>query len=77
MRMLHLAGHVLVPRGEIVGLFDLDTATVSKHTRDFLRRAQNENAVAAAGEELPQSFIVTPERVYLTSQSTANLAKRL
>ena len=77
MRMLSLGGNVMVRRGDIVGVFDLDTATVSKHSRDFLRRAQENKAVTAAGLDLPQTFIVTTEMVYLSSQSSAQIAKRL
>ena len=92
MRMLSLAPATLIPRDAIVGIFDLDTATVSGHTRDFLRRAQGAGAVVTVGEELPQSFIVSSERVfaaitlvgesaqntiYLLSQNSANLSKKL
>jgi len=80
----------MLPRDAIVGIFDLDTATVSGHTRDFLRRAQEAGAVIAVGEELPQSFIVgsfagpdtlvgesAQEYIYLLPQSSANLSKKL
>jgi len=77
MRMLSLGGNVMVRRDAIVGVFDLDTATVSKHSRDFLRRAQENKAVTAAGLDLPQTFIVTPDIVYLSAQSSAQIAKRL
>ena len=77
MRLFALAPSVMLPRDAVVGVFDLDTATVSKHTRDFLRRAQEAGAVVTAGEDLPQSFIVTADRIYLSPQSSANLAKKL
>ncbi|MCL1952014.1 MAG: DUF370 domain-containing protein [Oscillospiraceae bacterium] len=77
MRMFHLAPGLMLPRASIVGVFDLDTATVSKHTRDFLRRAQEAGAVISTGEDLPQSFLVTGEKIYLSPQSSANLAKKL
>ena len=85
MRMFALAPSVLLARDAVVGVFDLDTATVSKHTRDFLRRAQEAGAVISAGEDLPQAFIVTSalvgesaqDCVYLSTQSSANLSKKL
>jgi len=98
MLMFHLAPSALLPRDSVVGIFDLDTATVSRHTRDFLRRAQEGGCVVAAGEDLPQSFIVTsdcrggcphpsaiikpappatPDKIYLSPQSSANLTKKL
>jgi len=85
MRMFSLSPTTLLPRDSIVGIFDLDTATVSGHTRDFLRRAQEAGVVSAVGEELPQSFIVSSDLavesnencIYLSPQSSANLSKRL
>ena len=85
MRMFSLAPAILVPRDAIVGIFDLDTATVSGHTREYLRRAQEAGAVVAVGDELPQAFIATSalvgesaqEYIYLLPQSSANLSKKL
>ena len=85
MRMFSPGPGAMFPRASIVGIFDLDTATVSGHTRDFLRRAQAAGAVVAMGDELPQSFIVTgalvgesaADCVYLSPQSSANLSKKL
>jgi len=92
MRIFSPAPGILLPRASIVGIFDLDTATVSGHTREYLRRAQAAGKVVAVGEELPQSFIVSnetvfaagtlvgesaEERVYLLPQSSANLSKKL
>ena len=77
MRLFALAPSVLLPRDAVVGVFDLDTATVSKHTRDFLRRAQEAGAVVTAGEDLPQSFIIAADCVYLSPQSSAGLTKKL
>jgi len=77
MRMFHLGGNVLCPREDIVGIFDLDTATVSRHTREFLRRAQEADKIITVGEDLPQSFVVTSESICLSPQSGANLAKKL
>ena len=85
MRMFSPGPGAMLPRDAIVGIFDLDTATVSGHTRDFLRRAQEAGEVTAVGEELPQSFIVASASVgesvknyiYLLPQSSANLSKKL
>ena len=77
MRQFALAPSILLPRDSVVGIFDVDTATVSRHTRDFLRRAQASGAVVAAGEDLPQAFVVADEKVYLSPHSSANLAKKL
>ncbi|MCL2301442.1 MAG: DUF370 domain-containing protein [Firmicutes bacterium] len=77
MRMFSIGPGVLCERDDIVGIFDLDTTTVSKHTREFLRRAQEAGAVVTVGDDLPQTFVAAGENVYLSPQSSANLAKKL
>jgi len=65
----------------IIGIFDLDNTTCSKHTKKFLRMAEKNGQVAAAGEELPKTFILTREfgmdRVYLTQFSAQTMEKRM
>lgn len=64
----------------IIGIFDLDNASWSKKTRDFLREAELQGEVVAITEELPRSFLLTEEfglnRVYLTQLSSTALAAR-
>ena len=64
----------------VIGIFDLDNASWSKHTRLFLRGAEQQGEVVAITEELPKSFVLTEEfglnRVYLTQFNSAALEKR-
>ena len=64
----------------VIGIFDLDNASWSKHTRLFLREAEQQGEVAAITADLPKSFILTEEfglnRVYLTQFNTTALEKR-
>ena len=75
---LHLGQDTILRTKEILGIFDLDTATLSKHTRDFLARAEKEGRVVNVTGELPKSFIVTQGQagVYITQSSAATLKKR-
>jgi len=78
---LHLGINTVIRQSEIVGIFDLDTATVMKSTREFLRRAQARGEVTAVGEELPKSFVLTMkhnrQHVYLAAMGSNTLQKRL
>ena len=78
---LHLGQNTVIRQSEIVGIFDLDTATLMKSTRDFLREAQNCGEVTAVGEELPKSFVVTMKQgrqhIYLAAMGSNTLQKRL
>lgn len=76
---LHLGQDTILRTKDILGIFDLDTASLSRHTRDFLARAQQDNRVITVSEELPKSFIVTahhPPTVYISQISAATLKKR-
>ena len=42
---LHLGQDKVVSMDEIVGIFDLDTSTVSKATRDYLAKAEKDGCV--------------------------------
>ena len=55
---LYLGGNRLVRQAEVVGVFDLDTATVSRHTRDFLTKAERDGRVETVSYELPKAFVL-------------------
>ena len=77
---LHLGQDTIVNERDIVGVFDMDNSTISRHTRDFLSKAQREGRVVNVSMELPRSFIVYRingrETVYISQISTATLLRR-
>lgn len=77
---LHLGQTTVVATASILGVFDLDNSTVSKHTRAFLTRAQKEGRVRNVSMELPKSFVVCMERggltVYLSQIAPSTLLRR-
>lgn len=76
---LHLGQDYLVKTRDIIGIFDIDTATVAKNTRLFLKRAETEGAVVPLSGEIPKSFILTDfptPTVYISPISAATLKKR-
>lgn len=78
---LHLGQDTVVRTDRILGVFDLDNSTVSKHTKQFLARAQKERRVVNVSMELPKSFVVCEENggetVYLSQMSPATLLRRM
>ena len=64
---------------DIVGVFDLDNATVSKITRDFLNKAEKEGKTEVVlGDDLPKSFIITKnDEVVISQISPTTVKKRL
>ena len=53
-------GHeITIKKGDIVGIFDLDTTTVMKSSRNFINKASKEGNVITVSFELPKAFVVT------------------
>ena len=66
---------------DIIGIFDLDTTTVSKNTRNYLAKAEKAGIVENVCYDLPKSFIVCrnkegEDRVYIAQISSTTLQKR-
>lgn len=78
---IHLGSDMAVREKSILGIFDLDNTTCSKHTRNFLSHAEKNGQVISAGDDLPKSFLLTSEygmeKVYLCQFNAATLEKRL
>lgn len=78
---LHIGQETVLREKDILGIFDLDSASVSKITRDYLAKNEKEKNVVAVTSELPKSFIVTQKNnrqtVYLSQISSVTLKKRL
>ena len=80
---LHLGQETVVKKTDVIGIFDLDTATVSKRTREYLAKAEQAGNVISVTYELPKTFVVCrdPTRprgraVYLSQLASATLLKR-
>ena len=55
---LHVGSETIVSERNIIGIFDLENTSVSKFTRDFLRKKQEEGRVVNVTNEIPKSFVV-------------------
>lgn len=73
---LHLGENTVVTDDGIIGIFDMDTSTVSKATREYLRLAERGGRVEYVNYDLPKSFIVTDRKIYVSPINTATLNKR-
>ena len=80
---LYLGQDIVVPKNDVIGVFDLDNTTSSGITRKFLEKAEKSGRVVDVSGELPKSFVLcrrngkrTNETVYLSQLSSATLLKR-
>ncbi|MBQ4108378.1 MAG: DUF370 domain-containing protein [Clostridia bacterium] len=73
---IHIGNNKVVKKSMILGIFDLDSATVSVKTRSFLSIAQKEKRVVTLSYELPKSFIILKNNeVYLSPLNTSSIIK--
>lgn len=74
---LYLGGDTVLRSDRIIGVFDMDTSTVNKATRDFLAKAEKEKRICYVNYELPKSFVVCDDdKIYVCPLNTATLLKR-
>ena len=79
---LHIGNGEVIRYRDIIGIFDMETATVSKHTRQFLADAEKRQRVVVVADDLPKSFVVGQnadgeERVYVVQLAPMTLKRRM
>lgn len=77
---LHLGNNIIVNNKDIIGIFDMDNTTISKHTRKYLSERTKNHEVVNVSLELPKSFIVcsryNKKTVYVSQLSPKTLLNR-
>lgn len=78
---LHVGNNKNIRLKSVVGIFDMDNATLSSVSRRFLSQKQREGLVETAIEDIPKSFILYKEkdeyRICFSQLSTASLKGRM
>lgn len=77
---LHVGGDVVIPMKNVIAILDIETTTMSKDTKEFLKIAEEEGFIEAISNDLPKSFIITEKnkksKIYLSPISSLTLQKR-
>ena len=77
---LHIGNGKSVKKKDIIGIFDLDTATVSSITKRFIKKMQKENSVDYEDSDIPRTLVLTEEnkkiKIRLSRISTVGLRLR-
>ncbi len=77
---LHLGGQTVVKLRDIVAILDLETTSVSKKTKEFLRINENNGKILNVSEDIPKSYVICSEKgktkIYVSQMSSSTLLKR-
>ncbi len=77
---LHIGGDVVVKSKDIIAIMDLETTTISKITKEFLKIAEEEGFIISISDDIPKAFIITEidkkSKMYLSPISSTTLYKR-
>ena len=78
---LHVGNHKNIRIRDVVGIFDMDQATLSAVTRKFLTEKEKQLLVEIAAVEIPKSFILFEEnglyKICFSPLSSASLKGRM
>ncbi len=78
---LHIGGQAMVKLRDIVAILDMETTSVSKKTREFLRNGEKKGIVVNVSEDIPKSYIICNEngvdKIYISQISSSTLLKRV
>lgn len=77
---LHIGNGINIRRRGIIGIFDLDTATVSGITKKYINKNQKDGNIEYSDADLPRTFILTEEegkyKIKLSRISSSGLRAR-
>lgn len=73
---LYLGGNTTVKSDEVVGIFDIEKCSVSRVTAEFLNSCQKKGLIVNVSEDMPKSFTVTENNVYISNVSNMTIAAR-
>ncbi len=59
---VHVGLDEILPKQDIIGLFDIDALTVQKNSREYLNKAQKNKEIEDISTDLPISFILCDSR---------------
>ena len=62
---IHIGGDITLPSDKIIGIFDIEKTSVNKDVNDYLMKLQKQGRIYYVSYDMPKSFIVTKDYVYL------------
>lgn len=77
---INIGGTSVIPKEDILGVFDLDTANTKTDTKRYLASMEQMKRLELVGNDIPKSFVVTSQgrksKVFMTTLSASSLYGR-
>lgn len=73
---IHLGSDVTVSSEDIIGIFDIERTSVEKSVNEYLSRCQKSGRIYYVSLDMPKSFVVCNDCVYVTNVGTGTLRVR-
>ena len=77
---IHLGRDYVINDRDVIGIFNLETTTITPRGREFLNYAQKNGAVVSLSDDLPQCYVLADgamvDTVYLSELSSAAMRRR-
>lgn len=71
-----LGNDIDVLKSDIIGIFDIEKTSVVKSVNDFLSSCQKNGRIYYVSLDMPKSFVVCGDCVYVTNVGAATIFKR-
>ena len=77
---LHIGEGKLLRKKDIIAVLDLETTSIGKKTKEFLRKSEKNGETEYISYEIPRTYVVCEKKgkkkVYMTQLSSQTLYKR-
>ena len=74
---IHIGGDITLPADKIIGIFDIEKTSVNKEVNLYLKKLQKQGKIYYVSYDMPKSFVVTKDYVYITNASVFTLKRRV
>lgn len=73
---IHLGSDVTVSSEDILGIFDIERTSVEKSVNEYLSGCQKSGRIYYVSLDMPKSFVVCSNCVYVTNVGAGTLRRR-
>ena len=75
-RFVHLGGQISIYCDDLLGVFDIERVTVNPAVNTFLTAAQKSGGVYYCSLDMPKSFVLTDDTVFVTNVAAGTIKNR-